>query len=163
MSKISNNKLNIRHNSFFSSFKVEISILLEVIYYISKELRNFEIMHASIVKRITLLRIRALINKRTNLFFDSNPIRLGGPGAIVQVDKTKLNFNVKNHSGSTITPCWALCIVDTSYRPALGFCTIVEYRSANILLDIIYVSLSPIVLMHRRMVSIQGIRNITYL
>ncbi|KAG0441323.1 hypothetical protein DMUE_1132 [Dictyocoela muelleri] len=129
--------LNIKQNSFFSSFKVDISIILEVIYYISKGLQNFEIMHVSIVKRDTLLRIRALINNRIKLFFDSNPIRLEGPGCIVQVDETKLNFNVKNHRGRSITACWALCIVDTSYRPALGFCTIVEDRSANILLDII--------------------------
>jgi len=32
-------------------------------------------------------------------YFDNNPIRLGGPGIVVQVDETKINFNVKSHRG----------------------------------------------------------------
>ena len=31
--------------------------------------------------------------------FVNNPIRLGGPGVVVQVDETKINFNVKSHRG----------------------------------------------------------------
>ena len=72
-----------------------------------------------------------------------NPIKLGGPNIIVQVDMMKLNFNVKNHRGRHIPACWALVIVDASFVPVLGYSVIVENRSAEVLLSIINLIVIP--------------------
>jgi hypothetical protein len=50
------------------------------------------------VKKDTLYKIRALIHDKISSFF-LNPIRLGGPGAMIQIDETKMNYNVKNYMG----------------------------------------------------------------
>ena len=79
----------------------------------------------------------SLINKFT-IYFRKHPIRLGGVGVKVQVDETKLNFNVKSHRGAApARPCWVVCIVDTSHSPAVGYIEIVEKRDSSTLLPII--------------------------
>jgi transposase-like protein len=70
-------------------------------------------------------------------YFAVNPIRLGGPDIIVQINETKLNYNVKNHRGRHTMACWAICIVDTSFKPSLGYTTIVTDRSANSIISVI--------------------------
>ena len=80
---------------------------------------------------------KTLINKFTS-YFQRYPIRLGGPGVNVQVDETKLNFNVKSHRGAAPTKaCWALCIVDTSFSPSKGYIELLEKRNSETLLPII--------------------------
>ena len=66
----------------------------------------------------------SLINKFT-IYFLEQPIRLG-QGVNVQVDETKLNFNVKSHKGAApARPSWAACIVDTSHSPVVDYIEIV--------------------------------------
>jgi hypothetical protein len=72
-----------------------------------------------------------------------NPIKLGGPGVIVQMDKIKLSYNVKSHRGRHVHPCWCFCIVNTSYKPALGYATLIVDRSSTTLLSIIETIIIP--------------------
>jgi hypothetical protein len=121
--------LNLRKDSCLYNFKVDFSKLLQVIYYVSKDIPNFEIREVMDVKKDTLYKIRALIHDKISSFFVLNPIRLGGPGAMIQIDEKKMNYNVRNHRGLSIRPIWAFCIVDTSYKPALKYFTLVEDRT----------------------------------
>ena len=54
----------------------------------------------------------------------------------IQVDTTKLNFNVKAHRGEAPKePVWAITIVDTSSKPAIGYAAIVQKRDSETLLS----------------------------
>jgi len=73
--------------------------------------------------------LRRLIIGKIFDHFNKVPIRLGGPGVIVQVDETKINFNAKAHRGlGPSTACWALCIVDTTHSPVKGYVELVEMQ-----------------------------------
>jgi len=89
------------------------------------------------ISKGTLINIRKLIYSKIEQHCLDNHIKLGGPCVIVQVDETKINYNVKNHSGKSVSPHWVFCVVNTSNRPALGFCCIVSDRFSNTLINII--------------------------
>jgi transposase-like protein len=67
-----------------------------------------------------------------------NPIRLGGNNKCVQIDETKLNYNVKSHRGrSSVAPTWAITMVDTSTTPSKGYAEVVPDRSSETMIPII--------------------------
>ena len=66
-----------------------------------------------------------------------NHLWLGEANAIVQIDKTKLNHNVKSHRcRCPILPSWALCIVDTFTQPATGIATLIPDRQTKTIIPI---------------------------
>ncbi|KAG0442131.1 hypothetical protein DMUE_0512 [Dictyocoela muelleri] len=70
--------------------------------------------------------------------FKNNPIQLGGPDSIVQVDKTMLNHNVRTHRVRSLkNKVWAITMVDTSPTPAKGYAEVVSNRNSDTLLPII--------------------------
>ena len=72
------------------------------------------------------------------------PIQLGGPGIIVQVDESQFSHKPKHHRGRAAEiPIWVCGIVDTSFKPSVGFMEIVENRGAEILLPIIQSVVRP--------------------
>ena len=67
-----------------------------------------------------------------------NPIKLGGPNIVVQVDEMKLNHNVKAHRGHGIKNLtWVLTMVDTSTTPAKGYAKVIPKKDTNTIIPII--------------------------
>ncbi|KRH91861.1 hypothetical protein M153_208780001, partial [Pseudoloma neurophilia] len=60
---------------------------------------------------------------RMRIYFERNPVRLGGPCVIIQCDKTMLNQKIKAHIGRAPTQqIWAFAIVDTSFHDSAWIC-----------------------------------------
>lgn len=126
------------------SIRISLKTLLKFFLYYSAGLQQHEILKLIKISKPTLIKIRKTVIKMMNLFFTANPIMLGGPLSICQVDEVKLNYNVKSHRGrGPAQQCWCFCIVHTSFTPALGYCTIVENRTSQTLLNIIYQRVLP--------------------
>ncbi|KCZ76675.1 hypothetical protein H311_02322 [Anncaliia algerae PRA109] len=90
------------------------------------------------IGRNTLSVFRKLLLSKIDTYFINNPIMLGGVGSIVNIDETMINHKVKAHRGrAPHNQTWLLCIVDCSFIPARGYCSIFENRSAATILPII--------------------------
>ena len=82
-------------------------------------------------------------------YLQENPIQLGGPGIIVQVDESQFSHKPKHHRGRAAEiPIRVFGIVDTSFKPSVGFMEIVENRGAEILLPIIQSVVRPGSIVH---------------
>ena len=127
----------MRYGSILLSFRINLKTTLKSIYYFSLGFGFTSIIKLAQIKKGPLLELKKIIFLKIKQYFVDNPIKLGGPNIIVQIDETKLNFNVKNHRGRNIPACWALVIVDNFFVPALRYSVIFENRSAEVLLYII--------------------------
>jgi len=141
--------ISIRKGSFFEGFLTPIRILLKVyIYWISKEQR-YKIISYSGISQTCYNRFHERIVGYVSLYNQKNPPRFGGPGIIVQVDETMLSHPVKSHRGrAPKKQIWALTIVDTSHKPALGYAEIIENKSSGILIPIIQKIVIPGSIIH---------------
>ena len=82
-------------------------------------------------------------------YLQENPIQLGGPGKIVQVDESQFSHTPKHHRcRAPEIPFWVFGIVDTSFKPSVGFMEIVENPGAEILLPIIQYVVRPGSIVH---------------
>ncbi|KCZ82191.1 hypothetical protein H312_00214 [Anncaliia algerae PRA339] len=129
---------SIKENSFFDDFRLPVREVLKCIYSYTLFNRQVDIhSHCGLSKNFTI-KLRSKLILKFKEFFDLNPIKLGGPGSIVHVDETKLNFNVKSHRGySPAEPSWAIVFTDTGFTPARGYVELVENRTADTLLAVI--------------------------
>lgn len=129
---------SIRKSSKFETINCELRDILQFIKYWCADLQICQMLKLMKISKPTIIKLKNIIISQIKLFFELNPISLGGPLSICQIDETKLNFNVKSHRGrSAIQASWCLCIVDCSTTPALGYCKLVENRSSATLLPII--------------------------
>ncbi len=79
-----------------------------------------------------------------SLYFQAYPIKLGGPGIVVQIDESCFSHKPKHHHGrSPNEPIWVFGIVDTSTKPAFGYMQIVHSRDSATLLPIIEKVVQP--------------------
>lgn len=84
------------------------------------------------VRKILLkfLEIVKIKDKRTEKF--------GGPGKIVQVDETALNFKIKSHRGrSPINKTDALCIIEYEEEITGAFACVISDKKASTTIQII--------------------------
>ena len=129
---------SIRVGSFFSDCNLELIKIMEYVYHYSNNSKCNEICGKLNISHPTARRINLKLSKLILRYFERNPIRLGGHGVICQVDETKLSGKRKYNVGTVVSDqTWVLCIVDTSYKPSLGFAKVVSDRSATCRLPII--------------------------
>jgi len=87
---------------------------------------------------IVYVRLRKFLIMKITIYFARNPIKLGGPNIVVQVDEIKLNHNVKAHRGRGIKdPTWVLTMADTSTTPAKGYAKVIPKKDTNTIIPII--------------------------
>lgn len=130
--------LSPRLGSCFENLAINAKLFFKIVCYWSQGLNNSEMLKIVSVSRPTLSKILVVLIERIRKYFRRNPIRLGGPGIVVNCDEFMMNHKVKNHRGrGPRVKIWALSIVDTSTVPSSGYFTIVENRSKAALLPII--------------------------
>jgi len=129
---------SIRIGSLFENISTPFTTILKVLVYWSRGLNQSEIIKFINISRPTVGKIRSLFLSVIAAYFLRNPIKLGGPGVVVQCDETLLNHKIKYHKGRVPrSQVWALTIVDTSFTPARGWIEIVPNRKKETLLPII--------------------------
>jgi len=130
--------LSIRTGSWMANFKIPLKSIIKSIILWSRKLTFVDISKAVQISAPVYIRLRNYLLSKISDYYIENPVRLGGPRVIVQVDETKLNHNVKSHRGrGPIRPAWCLCITDTSSQPATGFATMIPDRTAATIIPII--------------------------
>lgn len=126
-------------NSFFEGFRIKPRDCLKVLILLLNGEQLVTIAKYVNIGKVTLLKIKQKIVSNVRNYFAENPIKLGGPGSIVQVDETMLSHAVRSHRGRAPNhQTWAITMCDTDQRPAVGYCEVVENRSAQTLIPIIY-------------------------
>ena len=130
--------LSIRNGSFFAKFRLSLADVWTVILMwcenesVCNTSRNFGICRPTIKKIYEELRSIVAIQQ------SNDPVCLGGPGIVCQIDESLFSHKQKYHRGrATREPVWVFGIVDTSFKFAKGYMEIVSDRSANTLLPII--------------------------
>lgn len=130
--------LSIRTNSFLRNYSVDLRKFLHFVYLYSLETSQKNICEVVGLSESLVYKLIKDLQHACFIYFKLNPIKLGGPGVVLQIDESKFNHNVKSHRGrSPAKKTWVFGIVDTSFKPARGFMTIVEKRSKEILIPII--------------------------
>ena len=87
------------------------------------------------ISKSSILKIKSKLLIKIKRYYHINPILLGGPDKIVQIDETMLNHLVTAHSGrSPKNQSWALGIVDYSFKPAKGCLCLIKDKSSEQLL-----------------------------
>jgi transposase-like protein len=125
-------------NSIFNLLKIEPKKVLKSLVYMCQMETLTKVSLFVGVSQNTLTKLKSLIVLKIRQYFETYPIKLGGPGVIVHVDETMLTHTVRAHRGrSPRTQVWALTMVDTSFTPSRGFIKIVSSKDAQTLLPII--------------------------
>ena len=131
--------ISVRKGSFFENFSVSIKSLLIAIFYWSNQMQNKDIIKYLDLNMTVIKKLKKHLISRIKDFYQANPILMGGPGKLVQIDETMLNHKVKAHRGrAPLRQSWAFGIVDCSTKPAKGFMCLIENKSSNEILPLIY-------------------------
>ena len=132
------NTISIRHNTIFYCSKLTLQTFIQVIYYWCLEFSEGQISNMLNISIRTIQDLFAAFRMACKIYFNDNPVKLGGPGTIVQVDESCFSHKAKYHRGrGPSAPLWVFGIVDCSTKPAMGYMEIVERRDAATLLPII--------------------------
>lgn len=128
----------VKSSLFLETFGKQPIKALKVVILLSQNISPKAIRSLTGLCLKTIYNIKNFLIMRIKLYFNTNPIKLGGPGAVINIDETMLNHKIKAHRGRTPKhQVWALTIVDTTFKPSKGFAKIVTDRSKAILLPII--------------------------
>lgn len=89
---------SIRISSFFDKFSISFQYIFRIIIkYACKTPRHAIILNLDVDKKTILKVIDQLVSLIPKCDFTKN--KLGGPGFIVQIDETMLNYKAKSHRG----------------------------------------------------------------
>lgn len=129
---------SVRAGSFFEKHRFSmVDILTAIYYWCNKEpvTRTEAYLNQT---RKTVSAVYDHCRLVVNSFLANNPILLGGPGVICQIDESAFTHKCKAHRGrAPEKTVWVFGIVDTSFKPARGYMEIVPDRSRETLLPII--------------------------
>ena len=81
---------SIFKDSFFDKSKVHIKLFLRALFYISTGVCSSDIMQFTLLKKTFFKKIKSKIINKMEIFYQQNPVRLGGLNVTVNVDETKL-------------------------------------------------------------------------
>lgn len=105
-------RVSVRVDSHFSSFGISMKTLLKVLLRYSAGQQQSLIVSTIKISNPTY---KKLISKVVKLMDENNKqqLKLGGPGKVVQIDETMMNYKCKSHRGrSALNRTDALCIVE---------------------------------------------------
>ncbi|KCZ81208.1 hypothetical protein H312_01354 [Anncaliia algerae PRA339] len=127
----------IRKNSFFDGLKIGLRQIFLILLKYSCKLQRYQIIlsadnSAKTVKKI----LKKFVMKIPITDFSNN--KLGGPGKIVQIDETMLNYKCKSHRGrSPENKTDSLCIVEVSDKILRAYATIISKKKETTIIPII--------------------------
>ena len=81
-------KVSIRKDSFFAKFKLPLRKWIQAIYYWCENISETTVTNILNNSEKTMIDIYSFLREICMKHFKANPIRLGGSGIIVQIDKS---------------------------------------------------------------------------
>ena len=133
-----------RDGSFFEKSKLPMSKLLHCIYLWALETSIVSATAQLAVSAPTLVDFYNFLREVCSTALIRNPVQLGGPGRIVQIDESLFAHKPKYHRGrAPQSEIWVFGMADCTSNPALGFMQIVDRRNAETLLPIIQRHILP--------------------
>ncbi|KCZ79693.1 hypothetical protein H312_02918, partial [Anncaliia algerae PRA339] len=99
--------------------------------------QSYSIKNSLDISKCSVNRIlKKLINIIPDAYYEKQ--KLGGPGFIVQVDETMLNFKCKSHKGRPPNnKADALCIIEFKNKATRCFATVIYKKEAKTIIPII--------------------------
>lgn len=118
---------SVRTESFFSGFKSSLANLCTIIFCWFLEKSPKDICTDFGINKNLITRVFAKLRKIVSSYLDEDPIKLGGPGVICQIDESLFSHKVKAHRGrAPRNQIWVFGIVDTSFRPSKCFMQVMK-------------------------------------
>ncbi|CAL4119871.1 unnamed protein product, partial [Meganyctiphanes norvegica] len=138
---------NIRVGSIFNKSKLYLKEWLYIMYKWSKNVRPSAITCNQVnISKVTITYIYSFFREVCDVYFKSNPIKLGGPGITIEIDVFSLSHEYSKKQKCESEPqntIWILSIIDTTCTPSIGYMEIVETRDVVTLLPIILKVVQP--------------------
>ena len=131
------NTVSIRKDSIFENSKIKLQIWLHLIHCWCIGLTEKATTELTNVSRRSVQEVYGAFRMACSRHFANNPIKLGGPGKIVQIDESCFSSKPKYNRGRSKPQLWVFGLVDTSTTPGVGYMEIVERRDEATLLPII--------------------------
>lgn len=133
-----NTKVSIRKDTFLYGFRISLADVWTVVIRWMTSMQISEVVREHGICRDTVRAIYARLRSLVKQDPEADPIRLGGPGIICQIDESLFSHKQKYHRGRVSeTQSWVFGIADTSTSPARFYMEVVEARNAETLLPII--------------------------
>jgi transposase-like protein len=130
-------RCDIRKNSFLEGFSISLKTVFKILIKYVARIPNCSILQLLGVSRSTLQKLLDKIIGFMETSNNSAPM-MGGPGTIVQVDETMLNYRCKSHRGrSPSNRTDAICIVEVRSAICRVLAEVIHDKSASTLLPII--------------------------
>ena len=127
---------SIRLNSFFDGFRIPIKKILMIIlcYSVRQSLHSIKRLLDYDKKTIEMILTKLKLKMATDFSND----KLGGPGKIVQIDETMLNYKCKSHRGRSPTNRTdSLCIVECMNGIQRAYAQVIPNKQKTTIVPII--------------------------
>ncbi|CAL4079919.1 unnamed protein product [Meganyctiphanes norvegica] len=123
---------NIRAGSIFAGSKLCLKTWLHIMYNWSKNIAATATSNQININGKTICNYYSFFREICEIYFKANPIKLGGPGMIIEIDVSCFSQKRKfNHGKVAKPPSWVLGIVDPNFTPSIGYMEIVETSLAS--------------------------------
>lgn len=128
---------SVRLNSFFEDFTLSFKKIFKIVCGYACRQQRHSILRSVDISEPTLHKVvKKIVGFIPNTDFQNN--KLGGPGKVVQVDETMLNFKCKSHRGrSPGNRTDSLCIVECEERILRAFAIIIPNKRQETIVPII--------------------------
>ena len=124
--------ISIKTNTFFDKSKINLKDWLLILYCFAQYMPVAKSAELTAISSKTIGQIYQALRKMMTNHFDRHPVKLGGPGRIVQIDESCFSHKRKYQRGrAPEKEIWVFGLVDTSYNPAKPFVKVVEKRREN--------------------------------
>ena len=141
--------ISIREGSFFTKSKLTLQKWLILMYWWVREYAVGDASEEAKVTANSAVQVYQWMRDVCSTKLKQHPIKLGGPGVVVQINESLYRHKPKNHWGrATQNEVWVFGLVDTSHMPALGYMQIVPQRDAATLLPIVQAHTLPGTIIH---------------
>ena len=130
---------SVRASSFFEKSRIPLAKHLHMLYLWSQDAPVKMTTENTGLSKMTVIQWFSNHRNICSQYFANNPIQMGGPGIILEIDESLFRHKPKYHRGRQPqhNSGWVFGIVDTSSTPAVGYMQIVPDRTAGTLLGIL--------------------------
>jgi len=129
---------SIREGSFFADYKTSVVDVWTVVVCWISNVQIKAVVDTYGISKYVVIRVYYFLRILVHNHLMSSPIKLGGPGIVVQIDESLLSYKPKYNRGHiSREQVWGFGIADTSFTPAKVYVEIVPNRNRATLFEII--------------------------